>query len=263
MASRLVVGRGRFHTYSLDGERVPSVTGIIGKATGKPQLLKWAAKEAALWAAANVESLPVMGEASWIREATAASDRTRDASAAAGTAVHSIAERLIYGEPVESYDPETKEPYPDDVIRMGEQVARFMDAWDITPDTALVECAVFHEELKYAGQFDLVAVLKGGARWIIDYKTGASGVWPETALQLTGYSRATHVQIGDRDMKMPPIDRAAALWVRPDAWELQPVRIDDDMWRAFRHAIEMAKWAGLRREDCIGAALPIPEERIA
>jgi hypothetical protein len=262
MGSRLVVGTGRFHTYSLDGERVPSVTGIIGKAIGKPGLLKWSAREAALWAAANVESLPVMGEASWIREASAASDRVRDASAAAGTLVHSIAERLIFGEPVESYDPDTKEPYPDDVIRMGEQVARFMDAWDIGPDTALVECAVFHEELRYAGKFDLCAMMRRNEYWMIDYKTGASGVWPETALQLTAYSRATHVQIGDRDMTMRPIARGAALWVRPDGWELVPVRIDEEMWRAFRHAIEVAKWAGLRREDLIGAALPLPE-RIA
>jgi hypothetical protein len=261
--SRLVGPSGRWHEYSLDGERVPSVTTIIGKATGKPGLLKWAAKEAALWAATHHGELTVMGEAAWIEQAAKASDATRDRSAAAGTAVHSIAERLVYGEPVDAVDPDTGEPYSDDVIRMGRQVARFMDAWDVTPDTALVECAVFHEQLRYAGKFDLVAVLRGGERWLIDYKTGASGVWPETALQLTGYSHATHVRIGDRDLLMPKIDRAAALAVRPDGWELRPVRIDDGMWQAFRHAIEMAKWAGLKRDETIGAALPVPEDRSA
>jgi hypothetical protein len=138
-----------------------------------------------------------------------------------------------------------------------------MDAWQVTPDTALVEAPVFHEELRYAGTFDLVGVLKDGKRWIIDYKTGQSGVWTETALQLTGYAHATHIQIGDRDMLMPPIDRGAALWVRPDKWQLIPCRIDDEMFRVFRHAVEVAKWLRLKKEESIGAALPTPPERVA
>jgi len=256
--SRLVFNASR-HTYSLDGEWVPGVTGVTSKALGKPALLRWAAKSAADWAATHVDELATMGEETWIQRATQASDEIRDRAVAAGKQLHSIAQRLVYGDPVETVDPDTDEPYSDDVVRMGEQVARFMDRWDVTPDTALVECPIFHEGLRYAGTFDLVATLRGGQRWCVDYKTGATGIWSETALQLTAYSRATHVVIGERDMKMPPIDRCAALWVRPDTWELVPVASGDREWSTFRHAMAVAAWAGLRRNDVVGAALPVPE----
>jgi len=264
MSSRLVVDTGgRWHTYSLDGERVLSVSTVKNAVGGKDGLLGWAAKAAANWALANTEAVPVLGEAAWVRECAGAANRERDASALAGKQVHSIAERLIFGEPVDTADPLTGEVYSDDVIRMGEQTARFMDAWNVSPDSALVEAPVFHEELRYAGTFDLVCEMKDRERWIIDYKTGQSGVWIETALQLTGYAHATHIQIGDRDMLMPPIARGAALWVRPDKWQLIPCRIDDEMWRIFQHALEIAKWLRLSRENTIGAALPIPPERVA
>jgi hypothetical protein len=258
MSSRLVVTGGRWHTYSLDGVRVPSVTGIIGKAVAKPALVKWSARLAAEWAAAHHAELTQLGEASWVTQAARAPDVVRDTSATAGKQVHSIAQALIYGEPVETADPESGELYSDDVVRMGEQVARFQDAWQVSPDDALVELPVFNDEHGYAGTFDLCATLRGGDSWLIDYKTGQSGVWNETALQLTAYSRATHVQIGDRDLLMRPVQRCAALWVRPDAWELIPVKSDDYQWHAFVHAIEVAAWAALRRDDVIGGALPIP-----
>jgi hypothetical protein len=262
--SRLVVTTEPYHRYSLDGRTVPSVTGVINKALGKPGLLKWAAKSAAIWCASHVEELQTSGEDEWIARAAGASDRIRDASANAGKQVHSIAERLVYGDPVETADPRTGEMYDDDVLRMGAQVARFMDRWDVSPDTALVERPVFNEEALYAGTFDLSAVLRGGDRWLIDYKSGATGVYPEHSIQLTGYARATHVVIdrpdGDAvDLLFPPVDRCAVLWVRPDTWELIPVASDEDQWRTFRAMLFVAEWTKTRPSDLVGAALPVPE----
>lgn len=256
--SRLVYSPGR-HTYTLDGERVPSVSGIVRGVSPNGGLIHWSARLAASWAATNVDALPTLGEQAWIEQATRAHVAARDAGGRTGTAVHSIAERLIFGEPVEAHDPTTGEDYPDDVIRMGEQAARFLDAWDVTPDTALVEQCVFHEKYRYAGRFDLCAVMRGGDRWLVDYKTSPSGAYPDNALQLTGYARASHVVIGDRDMLMPPIQRCAVLWLRPDAWELVPVKSDNRVWATFRHAIPVAAFNALRRDDVIGGALPKPE----
>lgn len=258
MSSRLVFSPGR-HTYTLDGVRVPSVSSIVRKVSPNDGLIWWGAKSAAQWAATNVESLPAMGEPAWIDSATRHHMTLRDAGGRTGTAVHSIAERIIFGEPVEPVDPDTGEPYSDDVVRMGEQAARFLDAWDVTPDTALVERCVFHEQYRYAGRFDLCAVMRGGERWLVDYKTSPSGPYPDNALQLTGYSRATHIQVGDRDLLMPPIQRCAVLWLRPDAWELVPVKSDNRVWQVFRHAIPVAAFNSLRRDDVIGGALPSPE----
>ena len=258
MSSRVVFSAGN-HSYSLDGERVPGVT-TVGKRASRPDgLIRWAARSAAEYAAAHTEELAQMGEASWVAHVAQASDRLRDAGMKSGKQLHSIAERLVFGDPVETSDPDTGEPYPDDVLRMGAEVAHFMDRWDVTPDTALVERPVFHEVHKYAGTFDLCAVLRGGERWLIDYKTGTTGIWPETSMQLTAYSRATHVQVRDHDLLMPPINRCAALWVRPDGWELVPVKSDDDTFSAFLHAMHVHKWTNRRRDDLIGAPLPIPE----
>lgn len=257
--SRLVVTGGRFHRYSLDGQRVPTVTGITRKAVAKPGLLPWAAKSAAQWSAAHVAELASLGEGLWIDRATKAADRIRDESANAGKQVHSIAQRLVYGEPVQTDDPDTGEPYSDDVVRMGGQVAQFMDRWDVSADTALVERPVFSEKHRYAGTFDLVATLRGGQCWMIDYKTGASGIYPENALQTVAYSHATHVVIGGDDVEMPRIDRCAALWVRPDYWELVPLRSDDVVWSTFLSAMRVAEFMSLRVEDVVAAPLPVPE----
>lgn len=257
--SRLVVTGGKFHRYSLDGRRVPGVTSITGKVGSKDGLINAAAKETALWAAIHASELQTSGDLRWIDDAKRAFRRKWDATAEDGRRVHSIAERLVFGEPVEPDDPDTGEPYGDDILRMGQQVADFMDRWQVDPKTALVERPVFHERFRYAGRFDLTAILRGGDRWLIDVKSGASGVWPETAMQLTAYSRCTHVVIGEDDTRMPTIQRCAALWVRPDFWELLPVKSDDETFRAFLHAKEQWDWWQQRPEDVIGAALPTPE----
>jgi hypothetical protein len=257
VSSRLVVTGGRFHRYSLDGVIVPSVTGITGK-IDKPGLAGAAAREVAHWAATHAGELDAQGEAEWIDSAKGSYQRVWNRSRDNGTAVHAIAQQLIFGEPVETTDPDTGVPYSDDVVRMGAQVAQFMDLWHVSPDTALVEQPVFHDELRYAGRFDLCGVLRGGDRWLIDYKTSASGVYPESALQLTAYSRATHVQIGDRDMLMPPVSRCAVLWVRPDFWELVPVKSDDATWAAFTHLLAVTGWLSQKRDDVVGGALPVP-----
>lgn len=260
--SRLVFNESR-HTYSLDGSWVPGASTVAKSVGGSSGLVRWAGTEAAKYAAAHVDDLVVLGTDEWVETVAKASDRVRDTRMREGKQVHSIAERLVYGDPVETHDPDTGEEYPDDVVRTGAQVARFMDRWDVSPDDALIERPVFHEDERYAGTFDLQATLRGGDRWLIDYKTGRSGVWLDASLQLTGYSRATHVvvDVGEddaRDMLMRPTQRCAVLWVRPDTWELLPVKSDDATWTAFRAALVAYRWNNQRRNDVIGAALPVP-----
>jgi hypothetical protein len=254
--SRLVVTGGRFHRYSLDGQHVPSVTTLAG-VLDKPGLMYGAAKETAIWAAAHVDDLAARGEDAWRRDAQRAFRDKWDESGRVGTQVHTIAERLVWGDEVPDEDDDGL-PWPDDVRRMGEQVAKFMDKWDVDP--LLVESPVFHEDLAYAGRLDLVAHLRDGHRWLIDYKTGASGVYPEVALQLAGYANCTHFQRDDEDVAMPTVQRFGALWVRPDAWELQPITVTEGTWRVFNACrFIYENWARLKAEDVVGAALPPPQ----
>jgi hypothetical protein len=262
MTSRLVASTGRFHTYSLDGKRVPGVTTITG-ALDKGGLANAAAREVAVWAAVHADEVATMGPQEWIQVASGAARRVWDISRDQGTALHTIAQRLVWGEPVPDED-EDGLPWPEDVARMGEQVARFMDAWEVDP--ILVEAPVFHETHRWAGTLDLVADLKDGNRWLIDYKTSASGIWHETALQVCAYGNATHVQIGERgpgrpavDQLMTPVDRYGALWVRPDMWQLVPLNVKRDTYQVFRALQRVQAWAAQKRELVVGAALPTPQ----
>lgn len=255
MAGSRLVFTDQGHRYSLDGERVQSVTTITGKALAAPGLVAAAARESAAWAAAHLDDVAVLGVESWTREAATAHRRAWDKARDDGVALHDLAERLLYGEPLPAEGPDGT-PYPDDLLRSAEQAARFMDAWHVDP--VAHEALVFHELHRWAGRLDLLADLRDGDRWLLDWKTGRTGVWPETSLQLAAYAHATHVQMGSGDVAMTHVDHAAAVWVRPDTWELVPVRHDDQVYEVFRHCQAVAEWASLRREDSVAAPMAVP-----
>lgn len=261
MTSRLVFSPGR-HTYSLDGKRVPGVTTVIGKATAKNALAPAAAKETALWAAANTEALTSLGADAWVTTAAKVYREVWNARAALGTRLHQAAQQLVAGELLVPADPETGEEWAGDERRMAEHLARFMDDWDVTPMAA--ERPVFNDQDCWAGTLDLVARMKDKRRWLIDYKTGASGIWPETSVQLAAYRHATHVQVergpdGElADWPMPQVDECAALWVRPNGYELRPVRADRAVYDVFLSMLPVADWATWDRTASVFEPVPVP-----
>lgn len=262
MASRLVFTPTR-HTYALDGKRVPGVTTVIRNATDKPALVSAAAKEAAIWGAANRAAIETMGPEAWVRAATAAPRLLWRAKAERGTLLHEAARQLVRGDPL---TPVTDgEQWPDDTIRAAENLARFMDEWDMDP--LWTERPVFHTEDRWAGTIDAVATLRGGGRWLLDYKTSETGVYPESSMQLSAYRHATHIQVltddGLLDYPMPEVDRCAVVWVRPDGYEVRPVRADASTYAVFRHMLHVSAWVEWRHEDSIGEPLPIPEKAVS
>lgn len=255
MTSRLVF-QERYHRYSIDGQWVPSVTSVTGKVGDKGGLIGGAVKETAAWAAIHLDELPQLGEQEWRKVATGAYRRAWNESRDRGTLLHRLAEPMVYGQPLPTEDDQGL-PWPDDVFASAQQLARFMDVWQVDP--LANEAAVFHEVDRWAGRLDLIAGMADGARWLLDYKTGQSGIWPETSLQLAAYAHATHIVHQGEDKPMPTVDRAAAVWVRPDQWQLIPVAIGDPVYEVFRHAIQVAAWAKLDRDQSVGAPMPEPE----
>jgi len=246
----------------LDGHKVPGVTTVINRALAKPGLVYAAAREAARWAADNHEAFNVNVPGPWVEAATKAHRVEWDKAARRGTLLHEAARQLIGGEPLTPVD-DNGEQWPDDVIRSAEQLARFMDEWDVEP--LLSERPVFNDVHQWAGTIDLVADLGDGKRWLLDYKTGASGIYPEHALQLAAYRHATHVQQVDEDDEalvidhaMPEVDDAACVWVRPDGYELVPVRADDSWYRVFLAMLPVYRWSALGAESSVGDPLPGP-----
>jgi hypothetical protein len=109
------------------------------------------------------------------------------------------------------------------------------------PDIVYNEVAVFNRKCGYAGTCDLIMRLNGHT-YLVDVKTGASGVWPEHALQVCAYSRADFLVLDGKEVAMPPIDRGAILLLSPTGYTFMPVVIDDEVFTSFRHIIETYRW---------------------
>jgi hypothetical protein len=246
MGSALIVTEwknGR-HVYTLAGERVPGVTTCTG-VLAKPALYGWYAEQAASWAANNPDQLTALGHQDFIAMAKAAPNRVRDAAGGVGRDLHAHAEKLAStGEAPD---------VPDSDLAMVVQAADFLDA--MGAQTVVAERAVYHDTFRYAGRLDLIAEIRGSI-WLLDFKTGASGVWPEMALQQSAYRFATHMQGATPDAddeEMPPISHVGIVWIRPDGWQLVPVKADRDTWQAFLATIPLYRFLGQRKEATVGA----------
>lgn len=109
------------------------------------------------------------------------------------------------------------------------------------------------------GTLDLVAELADGSLWLLDWKTGASGIFPESALQLAAYQRAEHYIGPDGEEKpMPQVDRCGCVWLRADGYDLVPVDTDDNTFRTFLYAQQVARFAKAPRETYVHEALTPP-----
>jgi PD-(D/E)XK nuclease superfamily len=256
--SRLAFTEKPWHEYTLDGKKVPSVTKIVGAAVHKPALVNAAAKETAIWATLNFEALGTLLDAdAWVREATGAARRVWNKRADDGRDLHRLAESMIYGAAMpEEIDGRPVAPHVRD---MAGQLARFFDAHDVQP--VAHETMVYSDRYRYAGRFDLVADI-GGVRWLLDYKTGESGIWPETSVQLSAYGFATHyvdADSVDHDLEALGIERAGAVWIRPNTWDLVPVRYDRQVHGIFLHMGAVWSWTNQARQSIVYSPLPRPE----
>ena len=243
-ALTVTVWKNGSHHYALNGERIPGVTSAIG-VMDKPALVNAAAKEAATWAANNPDQLQALGFETFVKTATDYPREKWRQSADLGRDIHASADKLVTtGEAPDV--PEAQLPY----VR---QAADFLDTMGV--EAIASERAVFHDTWAYGGRIDLLASIRGSV-WLLDFKTGASGVWKEHAMQQAAYRFASHMQGPDPDSPdeaMVPVSHAGIVWVRPDGWQLVPVRADRDMWQWFLATLALYQFARMRNEDVVGA----------
>jgi len=252
------INSGRGHWYKIDGQRVDGVTTLIRDGLPKPALMYWSARTVAEYVADNLDV--VAGMAGMDRESIVAALKEvpwtlRDAAAAKGTEVHTYAERLARGEEVD---------VPEHIAGYVESAVAFLDDYQI--ETIRVEAAVGSRRWRYAGTADLIAAitLPDGRRCraVLDYKTSASGVWPDVSLQLAAYRNAeVYLDAGGRERPMSELDlseTAYAVWLRSDGYDVYPVQVGEHVFKTFRH---MAYVARRTRKDgpmagWLGSALP-------
>lgn len=196
------------HRYRLDGQPIRSVTTLL-QVLAKPALVAWAANQAADYAIDHWADLEHKNPSERRALIAGAHRRRKDKAAARGTQIHTWAEQLLAGQPVE---------VPDEHTATVEAFARW---WETSGFTALhSECAVYAEEddllgIPYAGRFDLLAEHPRYGVTLCDWKTG-KGVYGEFAVQLAGYDAAEWLQVGEQDRPMPAINTLAVVHIQPD-----------------------------------------------
>lgn len=262
--------QGKGHSYSLGGHRVPGVTSILSAGIPKPGLIGWASDATAEYV---MDRLQIKGDhvladeliddlrrgAKWpippglprvklSRELAFAPNRLRDAGAARGGKVHDLAMELATtGEA--DVPPELK-GYVDAYLA-------WFAAWQ--PEAELSERPVLNRTLFYAGTFDLWCLMRDvlrlgpcrvcgsadcKAQTLVDYKTGKSGIFGETALQVAGYRYAEiYVDDDGNEQPMPEVDHCLGVWLRSDGtYDTVPITAGETEFRLFRYVYEVAKW---------------------
>lgn len=261
MAAKKVTPAGRFtkrkygknHAYYLDGVKLDGVTTLLGNGLPKPALINWASNVTAEYAVDNWADLSKMSLSERMKVLKGSKYAITDEAKQRGTEVHDLAEQLALGNEVE---------VPDPIAGHVSSALRFLEEYKA--ETILTETSCFHDKALYAGTFDLL--LKSGlpehAGKVIlgDWKTSRSGIYSETALQLTAYAKSTHFL--DRD----GVEQATAelgitdlwgIWIRSDGYEVYPMELSDRTWQAFGSVVAVARGAANRdvSDEWKGAAL--------
>ena len=218
---------GRGHSYRRNGRKIPGVTTILGETMPKAALIRWAGNTTADYAADHWDELAALPITERIAQLRGAADAERDAAARRGTEVHRLAERLALGETVE---------VPEPLAGHVEAYRKFLGDFD--PEVIAVELVVASSRPRYCGTADLVADMLGEV-WLLELKTSRSGIYRESALQSCAYRRAeVYTLAGDDGAERPlaglGIQRAGAVHIRSDGYDLRPLDTGDEVWRYFR-----------------------------
>jgi hypothetical protein len=272
------VGDDRWYIIGEDGKKVPGVSSILN-VKAKPALIGWAAREAAEYAVDNwpeVQKLlnPPLPDVREMR-AGGGSDKYKNRKAAvtlisgayrrssgkkaqSGTDVHLYVEQLLKGRL-------KGQKVPAEAMKYLRQLATWAGEYDVKMTHS--EQTVANTSIGYAGTLDSVLSVKiPGVRKrqsvIVDWKTGASGVWPEAALQQSAYKHAEFMVMPDGTHKpMPVIDAAYALWLRPNGYAFIPLL---DSWEGFKHLAAFYHWEQANGKNMVQSpinAKPIKRER--
>lgn len=242
------VSRGRGHSYLLDGVPVDGVTTVTNKGVPKPNLVGWAARSVAAYAVDHWDDLVEATPSARLKTLEGAAWGVRDEAAGRGREVHTLVQHLQAGDEVE---------VPEPLVGYVDAYLKFVAEWQ--PRELLVEAVVVNRAVRYMGTLDSLADLADGRRWLVDWKTGGSGIYPEVALQLAAYRYAeVYVDAEGVERDLPQVDACGALWLRPDGYDLYPVEANGDAFRRFQYAQRLASFVVQPREVVIGESLAPP-----
>ena len=247
------VAAGSGHRYTLDGKPVPGVTTVLNKGYPKPALINWAARTVAEHAVDYWDELADLPK-NERRDTLRVAHRTeRNRAGEVGTRVHAFVLRQALG---------FREAADADIDPYLDSYAAFVRDWD--PHELVAERPVASRAFQYAGTPDTIAKLIDGHNWLLDFKTGRSGAWPDHALQMSAYARAEfYVDQSGVEQPLPTIERVGIVLLHHDDYSLLPVDAGEATFEAFLCAYELAKWSERDRGEVIGERLTPTREAVA
>jgi len=253
------------------GEKLRSVTTLLGQGCPKPGLMFWAANITAQDAMDNLPYLigaslhPDQREAAydWLRKGHV---RKKEERGDLGTAVHDIVEALVLDSPL----PESVLADPDMAPYL-ENFLQFVKDWEVTFEAS--EMVVANYTHGYAGRLDymfysppIAGLLKVPPVTLFmgDTKTGGEldekGVYPEAGLQMAGYRRAEMCWMRDGSKVPMPMTHSTGivLHLRPEGVRVMPLNCGDDMFEAFLDVYKVAEFERVLSKTVVGAPLVLP-----
>lgn len=282
--------------------RYMSVTTIIDLGIPKPALIGWAAKETAIAAVEKIKSvfaiLNDVPEGLTGAELKAARESQRETAIdlLKGARFKKNKEAKLTGskihEGIEAY--KLGRPFPGVPATLADYWGAFERMLvQQEPVFLQTEANVYNRTRRYAGTLDTIGVWphleetfterglniedyypkpwkdERGPVLVNDYKTGKGpkkgGVWPETALQLSGYRNGEFIAGPEgKEWPMPETDGALAIHLQPGWYELVPVDTGPAVFAHFLHAYETAIWQENTSKGVIGPALTerFPDSKI-
>jgi hypothetical protein len=242
----------RYYTSPKTQQKFVSVTSVLST-LDKPALRYWVGKMVAQYAIDERSLwLPIAD-----KDPKAAFDmikgapwRSTENSAALGSAVHAAVESRILGGSL------NLDEIAEDVRPFVKSFLEFERMFE--PQWEMSEATVLSYKHGYAGTIDAIATFNKPelglvGSYIIDFKTGKSGPYPDAALQLSAYRHADVVLLPNgTEEPLPQIDGALVIKIRPRSYEVYPADASENVFRFFRHIQVAWKWIHEASKDVLG-----------
>lgn len=265
--ARRASGGKRFYVWGR-GERYWSVTTILN-ALPKDALKYWAAGMVAAFAYDQAHSWLGLPRPAAIDLLKREPLRYTGNKAEIGQALHDAAEAYTLGKPLSTA------PFEEDLRMLVAHFLEFLHA--IKPRFIATEAEIYNRTQRYAGRFD--AIIEVGAdvlsklpvpwdppegrdfvRLLVDYKTG-KGVYHESALQLNAYAAGEFIGGPDgSEQPIPELDGLAVIHITVDGWEIVPVKLDDELFRAFLYVREVFRYLEVTSKESLGTPVSVAAE---
>lgn len=244
--------KGRATHYYLDAndKKVPGVTTILDKGVPTSWALKqWRGKVIAEYAIDHWDELGQLPVTERLNTLLEVPNVATDLAKGRGTDVHRLADALVRGLEV---------IVPPELAAHVDAYVKFLDRYE--PTALHVESTVVNYRYGYAGTIDGILRI-GGGEYLCDIKTGRSGIYSETGLQLAAYRFASHIVLPDgSETAMPDVDGCLALHVTATGCQVYPLKADGWMFERFLRIYRASQWSTDEYRGVVRPALDGPEQ---